>query len=247
MNPATAKEAESILSATKKIIEKLKKTQVIICPPFIYFENLRKIIGKTPNLFLGAQDVFWENEGAFTGEISPEIIKNFGGCYAIIGHSERRKLGETDEIVSKKITTCLKVGLKVVLCIGENARDEQGDYLIFLRNEIRNSLNKIQKRYLENLIIAYEPIWAIGKKDTEAMRSSDIYETIIYIKKILSEIYGQENALAVPILYGGSVSGKNAGDIIKSGGVDGLLVGRQSLKPEVFSDVLSITDGQKEM
>ena len=238
MNPFSAKEAEYILNGVKKTAAKLKKTQTVICPPFIYFNNLRKIIGKSTILFLGAQNSFWEIEGAFTGEVSPEMIKNSGGSYVILGHSERRALGESDEIVSKKTVVCLKTGLKTVVCIGEKVRDEQGDYLAFLKNEIRNSLNKVQKRFLRNLIIAYEPIWAIGKKDAEAMLPADIHETVIYIKKVLSEIYGQESALAVPILYGGSVGGKNAGEIIKDGGVNGLLVGHQSLKPENFNEIL---------
>lgn len=238
MNPFSAKEAESILNGVKKTVVKLKKTQTVICPPLVYFNNIRKGIGKSANIFLGAQNSFWEIEGAFTGEVSPEMIKNYGGGYVILGHSERRALGETDEMVSKKTVACLKTGLKAVVCVGEKVRDEQGDYLVFLRNEIRDSLNKVQKRFLKNLIIAYEPIWAIGKKDADAMPPADIRQTAIYIKKILSEIYGNESALAVPILYGGSVGGKNAGDIIKNGGVDGLLVGHQSLKPESFSEIL---------
>ena len=238
MNPVSAKEAERILNEVKKTVSRLKKTQVVICPPFIYFNNLRKIIGRSANLSLGAQNAFWEIEGAFTGEVSPEMVKNYGGSYVILGHSERRALGETDEMVSKKTLACLKTRLKTVVCVGEKIRDEQGDYLVFLRDEIRNSLNKIQKKFLKSVIIAYEPIWAIGKKDTEAMSPADIHEMAIYIKKILSEIYGQESALAVPILYGGSVGGGNAGNIIKSGGVDGLLVGHQSLKPENFNEIL---------
>lgn len=238
MNPFSAKEAENILNGVKKSVAKLKKTQVVICPPFVYFNEARKNIGKSTNLFLGAQNSFWEIEGSFTGEVSPEMIKNYGGAYVILGHSERRSLGETDEIVSKKTIACLKTGLKVILCIGEKIRDDQGDYLVFLREEIRNSLNKVQKKFLKNLIIAYEPIWAIGKKDADAMSPADIRETAIYIKKILSEIYGQETAVTVPILYGGSVGGKNAGDIIKDGGVNGLLVGHQSLKPENFNEIL---------
>lgn len=242
MNPISAKEAEGILNATKKTIARLKKTQVVICPPFIYFDNLRKRIKKIPHLTLGVQNAFWESEGAFTGEVSPNMIKNSGGSYVILGHSERRELGETDEIVSKKTLIGLKTGLKVILCVGEKVRDGHGDYLVFLRDEIRNSLNKVQKRFLRNLIIVYEPIWAIGKKDTETMLPSDICEVVIYIKKILSEIYGQESALAISILYGGSVGGKNVGDIIKNGGVDGLLVGHQSLKPESFSEILKAAE-----
>lgn len=238
MNPFSAKEAMGILNGVKKTVAKLKKTQVVICPPFVYFNDVRKSIGKSVNLFLGAQNSFWEIEGAFTGEVSPEMIKNYGAAYVILGHSERRSLGETDEIVSKKTIACLKTGLKVILCIGEKIRDDQGDYLVFLREEIRSSLNKVQKKFLRNLIIAYEPIWAIGKKDADAMLPADIRETVIYVKKTLSEIYGQETAVTVPILYGGSVGGKNAEEIIKDGGVNGLLVGHQSLKPENFNEIL---------
>ena len=238
MNPFSTKEAVGILNGVKKTVAKLKKTQVVVCPPFVYFNNIQKKIGKSANLFFGAQNSFWEIEGSFTGEVSPEMIKNYGGAYVILGHSERRALGETDEMVSKKTLACLKTGLKAVVCVGEKIRDEQGNYLAFLRDEIRNSLNKVQKRFLRNLIIAYEPIWAIGKKDADAMLPADIRETAIYIKKILSEIYGNEIAVAVPILYGGSVGGENASDIIKDGGVNGLLVGHQSLKPESFSEIL---------
>ena len=238
MNPFSAKEAEEIIIAVKKIALKLKKIQVVVCPPFIFFEKLQKHIGKSSSVALGAQNAFWENEGAFTGEVSPEMIKTFGGNYALLGHSERRELGESDEMVSKKALACLKAGLKIIVCVGEKTRDDHGEYLEFLKNEIWNSLNKVQKRFLPSLIIAYEPIWAIGKKDTGAMQPSDIHEMVIYIKKILSEIYGVESAISVPIVYGGSVGDKNAGVIIKDGEVDGLLVGHQSLKPDSFSEIL---------
>lgn len=238
MNPLSVKKAEEIITAVKKIALKLKKTQVVVCPPFVYFNNIQKKIGVSTNLFLGAQNSFWEIEGSFTGEMSPEMIKNYGAGYVILGHSERRELGETDEMVSKKALSCLKTGLKTIVCVGEKIRDDQGDYLVFLRDEIRNSLNKIQKKFLRNLIIAYEPIWAIGKKDTDAMLPADIRQTAIYIKKVLSEIYGNESAFLVPILYGGSVGGKNAGYIIKDGGVEGLLVGHQSLKSDNFNEIL---------
>ena len=178
-----------ILNGVKKTVAKLKKTQVVVCPPFVYFNNIQKNreVGES---FFGAQNSFWEIEGSFTGEVSPEMIKNYGGAYVILGHSERRALGETDEMVSKKTLACLKTGLKAVVCVGEKIRDEQGNYLAFLRDEIRNSLNKVQKRFLRNLIIAYEPIWAIGKKDADAMLPADIRETAIYIKRFCLKSMG---------------------------------------------------------
>lgn len=241
MNPGTAKEAVEIFNPIKKVAAKWPKVSIVICPPFVYLNDLKKRTG-TANIFLGAQDVFWEKEGAFTGEVSLSMIKNIGASYVILGHSERRAMGESNETVNKKTIAALKIGLKVILCVGEKIRDGQGEFLEFLKNEIRDSLNKVQKKFLKNLIIAYEPIWAIGKKESEAMSARDMQETAIYIKKILSEIYGREEAVKVPILYGGSVGGENAEEIIKEGKIDGLLVGHQSLNPWSFIEILKNTE-----
>lgn len=241
MNPENAEQAKEIFRGIRNTAKDLKNIKVIICPPFVYLSELEKTSQSGPGqVILGAQDVFWENTGSFTGEISPLMLK--GESYVILGHSERRELGETGEIIAKKIISAIKAGLVPILCIGEKIRDEHGEYLHFLREQIKNSLGKLQKRYLSKLIIAYEPVWAIGKSADQAMKPTDIHETSLFVRKVLAEIYGQETAVSVPILYGGSVSYKNAVEIIKIGQVQGLLVGRESLDPKKFGELLKDVD-----
>ena len=236
MNHETTEKAKEIYKETKLNSKFLKNIKVIVCPPFIYLSDLEK--NNDSEVILGAQDVFWEKAGSFTGEISPTMLKKEGESYVIIGHSERRELGETDEVVAKKIVSAVKAGLIPILCVGEKERDVHGEYLHFLRKQIINSLGKLSKRFLTKLVIAYEPIWAIGKTEEEAMKPTDIHEMTIFIKKILVEVYGQAVDLTVPILYGGSVNHNNAKDIIIHGQVQGLLVGRESLNPKKFGDLL---------
>ncbi len=235
MNPDTIREAKELLLATRKTAKQLKNIRVILCPPFVFLSDLEKLINNN-EISLGAQDVFWENAGSYTGEISPTMLRGEG--FVIIGHSERRELGETDEIIAKKVNSAIKAGLKPILCIGEKERDEHGEYLHFLRQQITNSLKGLIKKNLSDLIIAYEPIWAIGKTDNEAMKPADVHEMTIFIKKVLVEIYGPKTKIAVPVLYGGSVSHKNAKDLINFGEVQGLLIGRESLNHRKFSELL---------
>ena len=236
MNPSSAEKAKEIFRGIKSTAKDLKNIKLVICPPFVYLSDLEKI--SDGNVILGAQDMFWEKDGAFTGEISPAMLKKAGEGYVILGHSERRALGETDEMVSKKVLSAVKTGLRPILCVGEKDRDAHGNYLHFLRNQIINSLGKIPKRFLNNIIIAYEPVWAIGKSEAEAMKPTDIHEMTIFIRKVLVEIYGSKTNINTLILYGGSVSHNNAADIIKNGEVQGLLVGRESLNPKKFGELL---------
>ena len=238
MNPPTLAEARRIFGVVKRVAVKIRKAEVIICPPFIYLSALAKAVKNARNISLGVQDIFWETIGSYTGEISPVMSLNAGAKYVIIGHSERRILGETDSQVAKKTVLALKLGLRVIVCIGESFRDEKGEYLGFLKNQIKNSLQGVTGKFLENLIIAYEPIWAIGGK--EAMRPTQVEETGIFIRKILADLYDQESAMKAIILYGGSVDAKNAEAIVYQGNVQGLLIGRQSLDPESFQAILNV-------
>ena len=145
MAPMTLKEAKVTFSAIKKTASGLRNVQTIICPPFIYINELKKMTSGH-RLVVGAQNSFWSEEPASTGEISPAMLSNFGAQYVILGHSERRAFGEDDEIVSKKINTCLKQGLTVVLCVGEAERDEHGEYTKFIKNEITASLAGVKKK-----------------------------------------------------------------------------------------------------
>lgn len=239
MNPETYKKANDIFLGSVKAVKKVSQVKVVLCIPYTWLTDFSHK-NKSPISF-GAQDVSTEAEGPHTGEVSPRMLTSSGVEYVIVGHSERRKLGETDELISKKVLISLKSQLNVVLCVGEKERDSHGDYLLFLRDQIVNSLNKVQKRYLKNLIIAYEPVWAIGK-GSEAMKPADLHEISIFIKKVLVEIYGKESGIKIPILYGGSVDHKNARDLLKLGEVRGLLVGRESLNPKKFESLLLSVD-----
>jgi triosephosphate isomerase (TIM) len=238
MNPENIEKAKEIFRAIQKTAKDLENTKVVICPPFVYLSDLEKL--NSEGIVLGAQDMFWEKSGAFTGEISAQMLSGEG--YVILGHSERRELGETDEMVAKKIISAIKAGLHPILCVGEKTRDDHGEYLHFLRNQVINSLGNLPKRYLAKLVIAYEPIWAIGKTEVEAMKPTDVHETSLFIKKVIAEIYKEKTIVSVPILYGGSVSHDNAKDLIVLGEVQGLLVGRESLNPKKFSELLKNVD-----
>ena len=237
MNPSGIEEANEIFSAIKKSAKRAKNATVVVCPPFTYLHSAEKLYAKS-NIALGAQDVFWQNSGPYTGEISPGMLKDSGAKYVIVGHSERRTLFDTDEIVCKKVGAAIRSGLVTVLCVGESARDGDGKYFQFLKEQILSSLKGLQKRHLEKLIIAYEPIWAIGKDAKNSILPRDLHEIVILIRKILSDHYKAAVASRVKILYGGSVAATNAAELLLQGNVDGFIVGRESLSKEGFDKML---------
>lgn len=239
MNPASYSEALKIFNSIKRFSDKLNSTDIVLCPPFIYQQPFIKK-NKDNKVLIGAQNVFSEEQGAFTGEISVKMLKDIGITHVIVGHSERRSKGETDEDIAKKSHLLLDAGMYSIVCIGEKERDANGNYLNFIKEQIKNSLSKVTKKTVNKLIIAYEPIWAIGAK--EAMGPADILEMTLFIKKVISDMFGQSEVLNVPILYGGSVNFKNAGDIIRQGQVNGLLVGRESVNPIGFIELLKAVD-----
>jgi len=237
-NPTTGKEAKALFNSIGKGIKNVEEVKVVICPPFVYLANLQLT---TYNLKLGAQDCFGEGKGAFTGEISPVMLKNLGVDYVIIGHSERRKYQkETDEMINKKLKTALKTGLKVILCI-----DNISQIPSFLRKRGgrrgRSPLRRpsflrkrgLVKKELANLIIAYEPIFAVGTGKPCPVEKANKMRTAI--KK---EVFDKN----IPILYGGSVNFRNAGDYIKKGGFQGLLIGSTSLNAKEFIKIVKDID-----
>jgi len=241
MNPASIKQALSIFSPIKKTAGTLKNIQTIICPPFVYLSELdKKVTGH--RCVLGAQDLFYEENGSHTGEVSAKMLVSLGIKYVIVGHSERRALGETNEDVNRKILASVKNGLTPVLCIGEKERDSDAKYLNHIRVQIKEALRNIPKNKISNIIVAYEPVWAIGSSGEKADTPENIFETILFIRKVLSEIVTNKNALEMPILYGGSVNKKNAKDFLEKGGVQGLLVGGASLDVNNFSTIIKSAD-----
>ncbi|MEK7066022.1 MAG: triose-phosphate isomerase [Patescibacteria group bacterium] len=240
MNPATKEEAGDIFFRIALGIRGLKKVSIVVCIPAIFIEAIGSL--KLKGLSMGAENCFFDEIGPYTGEVSPTQLKNFGVSYVILGHSERRVLGEDNELISKKIKSAVKSGLKVIFCVGENSRDEAGEYLNFIRAEVVDGLSKIKKEDLKNLIIAYEPIWAIGKNAIRPATPEDAHQATLFLKKILVEIFGRDSGLKIPIIYGGSVDRNNADDMLRYGAVDGLLVGRESLNSEKFVEIANIAN-----
>ena len=241
MNPKTVNEALNLFDSVRKSAEKLKNIQTIICPPDIFLgEIAKKKRGK--KVSIGAQDVSVMKKGAFTGEISVAMLKNLGVEYVIVGHSERRALGDSDEIVYEKLKLVLDAGIKAILCVGEKERNETGEYFEFLARQIKSAASADLKGKIKNLIIAYEPIWAIGKTADEAIDASSLHEMVLFIKKVLTEIFGKTAADKTSVLYGGSVENENADDLIKNSEINGFLVGHESLDAEKISEILEVVN-----
>lgn len=244
MNPASSKEVEHLLSSLKPEIEKNQGTETVICPPFIYLKNL---LANSSNKFIfGAQNCFWEEKGAFTGEISPSMLKGLGCQYVIVGHSERRKyFQETDEVVLRKLKAVLKARLKPILCIGEEARDAfdsngkpLNEMSLAVGQQLEKDLSGISSVKIREIVIAYEPVWAIGTG--VPCQSDDAMKAALLIKKILTKLYSRSIAERIRIIYGGSVNSQNAVDYVKGSGMDGLLVGGASLNASEFARIISV-------
>lgn len=231
MNPVSLKLAEKTFSEISKKIKTKKGIFIIVCPPYLYLSALSK---KSRTISLGAQNVFYEKEGAFTGEISPTMLKDLGVKYVILGHSERRMLGEKEEHVAKKVSIVLKAGLTPIICVGEKERDTNHKYLQFIEQEIKSATSLISKNLISKVIFAYEPIWAIGKDALRQATSEEAREMSIFLHKVISDLSSPSISKSVKILYGGSVDEKNAKEFIKNSGMDGLLVGRASLNANQF-------------
>jgi len=238
MNPVTLKEGLKTFAILKRIDLKKIKDTIVICPPDIYLADF-SLKYKGSKFKFGAQDVSVTNNPESTGEISAEQLKNLKVEYVIIGHSERRALGESNSVVAKKIRNAVEKGLKVILCIGEETRDINGDYLRFIEKQLLEILDGFNKKYISNLYIAYEPVWAIGRGHG-AVESHDLHQMNLFIKKVLVGIFDRKIGLSVPIIYGGSVDEENAKQLIDSGEVEGLLIGRASLNPSVFVNILKL-------
>lgn len=241
MNPDSFEEARRILNKIKRVSVDIKKTSIAIAPPFVFMQPISKSVTSSKSkLILGSQNVSLYENNSSTGEVSIEMLKKIGVSICIVGHSERRHMGEKDEEVATKVKRLIKNNISPVVCIGEEVRGAQGEHLDFLKNQIKNSLLGVQKRDSHKIIIAYEPVWAIGAP--APMESKDIHESVLFVRKVLADIFGSEIAFRIPVLYGGSVNGRNAGDIIKVGQTDGLLVGRESLNTSAFSEIIREVD-----
>jgi len=241
MNLLTLAERDRYLESFERELKNLpeNETEIVLCPPAVHLEKFAEKL-KLERVAIGAQNIFWEERGSFTGEISSLMIKNLGCSHVIIGHSERRKyFQETNEIVNAKLKAVLQDKLTPIVCIGESQEDRiAGDTAKVIIEQVSQSLVDIPISKIAEVIFAYEPIWAIGSGVIPT--EDDILEVKIVIKKILVEKYGSSAAEKVRIIYGGSVNSKNVAQVCLEPQLDGVLVGRESLIPVEFLKIVEI-------
>lgn len=225
-------------------IEKIKDVEdggniIIVCVPFTDISAVAKV-AKDTDVKVGAQNVHWSETGAFTGEISAKMLLDAGAEYVIIGHSERRQMfGETDETVRMRLKAALSAGLKPIVCLGETLEERESNKTHnVLKNQILKGFAGITPAEMENIIVAYEPIWAIGTGKTAT--SNDANNTIAYIREVFEAIYGAHLAKNLRLLYGGSMNENNVAELIAMPHIDGGLIGGASLSPEKFRKIIEI-------
>jgi len=221
----------------KEINEKKNEADIIICPPFTNLETASALL-KDSIIKLGAQNMHFEESGAFTGEISVSMLKSVGCEYVILGHSERRTIfGESDQVINQKIKTAIKFGIKPIFCIGETLEErEKGITFNIIENQIKNGLSDINETELSNLIIAYEPVWAIGTgKTATSQQAQEVHQ---YIRGLISKLFSSNFARQLVIQYGGSVKAENAKELLSQPDIDGALVGGACLKADSFVKIM---------
>ena len=210
---------------------------LMVCPPFVYLSSVAKALSAS-NIAVGAQDVYFESKGAFTGEISTSMLKDVGCNYVLCGHSERRHvIGETDELINKKVSAAIAGGLLPILCVGELLKErDAGQTEQVVTRQIKNCLEGLSVEKVSAATIAYEPVWAIGTGRTATQQQAQ--EVHNFIRKILAEMYDNQLADEIRILYGGSVKPANAAELMQQADVDGLLVGGASLNADDFLAII---------
>ncbi|MBN1125435.1 MAG: triose-phosphate isomerase [Sedimentisphaerales bacterium] len=230
----------SALGLARRLVEQLKGIDTVdsaICVPFVYLQAVSSTLSSS-NIALGAQDVFYESNGAFTGEISCEMLKDVGCTYAIIGHSERRHvIGETDVVINKKVRAAIAGGLLPIFCVGELLEErEAGKTEDVVVSQIRKGLEGVDPERVQAVTIAYEPVWAIGTGKTATAEQAQQVHAMI--RSLVAEMYDKNIAERMRIQYGGSAKPSNTTELMANPDVDGLLVGGASLKVEDFSAMI---------
>lgn len=233
----TQEEASVIARELRSKMRGLTGVEVMLAPSFTLIPTVALAL-KRSAVKVGAQGVSRYHADAHTGEVNTIMLKDAGASFVIVGHSERRVLGETEDIIRKQMLEVAGSGLTAVLCVGERERDPSGDYFEFIKTQIVSALAGHGKKTFNNLVIAYEPVWAIGKHAIDAPDARDVQEVVIFIRKVLTELMDHATAVKVPILYGGSVEAENAAAFFTEGGVQGLLVGHASASVETFLPIL---------
>ncbi|MDP3770525.1 MAG: triose-phosphate isomerase [Candidatus Sungbacteria bacterium] len=238
MNPDAPGRAVLLANKIERLISRTRNVEVVIAPPFPFLLPIAAVLKRAK---LGVQNVFWEDTGAYTGEVSSHQLKHLRVEYAIVGHSERRIfLGETDEMIHKKVVALLASGIVPILCVGERERVENHIPEV-VGMQIEAALVGVKKGFMKKLVIAYEPIWAIStmphaKPDTP----EQAFRAMVYIRNVVTRLYGRTTSEDIKIIYGGSVKAKNIEGFLRDGHMQGALVGGASLDPNEFSEIVKI-------
>ncbi|QCX34658.1 triose-phosphate isomerase [Caloramator sp. E03] len=233
----TGKEAAQLVLA---LIDKVKdaKCEVVLCPPFTSLSQVVTLVENT-NIKVGAQNMYYEESGAFTGEVSPLMLKELGVKYVILGHSERRQyFKEDDELINKKVKACFLYGLTPILCVGETLEQrEKGETFELIKTQLQKDLKDVSAEDVASMVIAYEPIWAIGTGKTAT--AQDANDVIKFIRQNIKEMYDENTAQSIRIQYGGSVKASTIKEQMAQSDIDGALVGGASLKADEFAAIVN--------
>ena len=230
-------EAAALIDGIKDLVKDVQGVEVVVCPPFTDLKDAAAAV-KDSNVALGAQNVAWAESGAFTGEISAGMLKDLGVEYVIIGHSERRQyFGETDETVNRRLKAALAAGLKPIVCVGEKLEErEAGQMPAVIEKQVKEGFADLSPEELAKVVIAYEPVWAIGTGKTATPKEAQ--EVHALIRRLLAEIANAEVAASVRIQYGGSMKPANAKELMDQPDIDGGLIGGAALKADSFADIV---------
>jgi len=241
MNRGTPVEAAEMLKMLIPLVKRIDKTEIVIIPPFTVINSALEIVKKS-KIKIGAQNMYFEEEGAFTGEISPKFLKPIGCEYVILGHSERRTIfKESDELINKKLKKALSTHLNPIVCIGEHLNErERGFTKRVIENQFNQTFIDIDKDEIVNIVIAYEPIWAIGTGRTASPEQAE--EIHKFIRELLSMRFDKSTAEKVRIQYGGSIKPSNAEELFKKENIDGGLVGGASLEAESLYKIIKAAE-----
>lgn len=242
MKPATLQDAKAIYQKIAKVAGTFRNVDIVVAPPSVFLSELKRS-STSKKIKWGAQDCFMKREASATGEVSPSQLKSIGVSHVILGHSERRARGDTNEQVRAKMDAALAEGLMVILCIGEHDRDRSGEYLGFLEAQLTSAFKGRARTELDRIIVAYEPLWAIGKSAKDAnVQASDVHEMVIFVRKYFADRYGKAVADERVVLYGGSAEPINTEMLLRDGHADGLLIGHASIVPSEYIEMLSIAN-----
>lgn len=225
------KKAKKLVTLSKRLVHTTKSV-IVLAPSATLLGALAA--GNKSKVAFAAQDISRTTGGAKTGEVTAQSYAAIGATYAIIGHSERRAIGDTNAIIAEKLAHALAHGLTPILCVGEHERDGEGRYLAYIREELTVAIESLTPKERAKVIVAYEPLWAINKTAAEAIQSTDLAEMILYIRKVLAELLPGKSSAHALVLYGGSVEIDNIRLLAAGSGVDGFLIGHASVDPTIF-------------